>query len=371
MGSRETLEKQCSVAIVGGGIGGLTLAIGLLRRNVKVQIYEAAASFEEMGLGLSIGPAAHRTMPLIDPFIREAYDKLVTTHADSPGYEHLRQTWFEIIWATGDKSGDTLLDLKAPPSGQTTVRRADFQDALVDLVPPEIRHFGKRLESLSEDTDAVTMNFKDGTLATADIVIGCDGIKSKVKEYIIPNEYKRAQPQYSGMYGYRTVLDMDTMIEAVGDRRARVSSMYLGKGMYGISYPIMRAKKVNVGLYKLSDEWSHESWVRPTPRAEMIKDFEHAGQHIHALMKVSHRISLPFLFVLKSSPISRTIEDTYPHSEDARFLPMGHLRAPLHIHLPPFPRCHPRRRRPRLNPAPRCRRRPSHRGCPRPYRTAR
>lgn len=42
------------------------------------------------------------------------------------------------------------MDLKALPSGQTTLRRANFLDALVGLVPPEIVHFGKRLERLTE-----------------------------------------------------------------------------------------------------------------------------------------------------------------------------------------------------------------------------
>ena len=286
MGSIEAPGKRCNVAIVGGGIGGLALAIGLLRRNVRVQIYEAASSFEEIGLGLSIAPAAHRAMPLIDPYIREAYDKLVTTHADSPGYEHLRDTWFEIIWATEDRSGELLMDLKAPPSGQTSVRRADFQDALVNLVPDKIRHFGKRLDSLNEDDDRVTMTFKDGTTATADIVIGCDGIKSKVKEYIIPETFGEAQPQYSGMYAYRSVLDMETMIAAVGERRARVSTLYLGKGIYGISYPIMRAEKVNVGLYKLdsNDHWDGDKWTVPVPRTKMLEDFANTGENIHTLM---------------------------------------------------------------------------------------
>ena len=286
MDSTEVPKRRCNVAIVGGGIGGLALAIGLLRRNVQVQIYEAASSFEEIGLGLSIGPAAHRAMPLIDPYIREAYDKLVTTHADSPGYEQLRDTWFEIIWATGDRNGELLMDLKAPPSGQTSVRRSDFQDALVNLVPDEVRHFGKRLDSLNEEDDTVTMSFKDGTTATADIVIGCDGIKSKVKEYIIPGMHEKAQPQYSGMYAYRAVLDMENMIAAVGERRARVSTLYLGKGMYGISYPIMRAEKVNVGLFKLdpNDHWDGDKWTVPVPRTRMVEDFASTGENIHTLM---------------------------------------------------------------------------------------
>jgi salicylate hydroxylase len=279
-------SKDFTVTIIGGGIGGLVLAAGLLRRNVPVRIYEAAGEFAEIGLGLSIGPAAHRAMPLIDPQIREIYDSLVTTHADSPGYEKFRQTWFEIIWASGLKEGDLLMDLKALPSGQTTLRRANFLDALVSLIPPEIVQFGKRLESLVEGDDGVQLRFDDGTVATADVVVGCDGIKSKVKESMLPEESQYAQPRYSGMYGYRAVLDMEDMVKAVGDQRARVSTMYIGDGAYGISYPIMRAQKVNVGLYVLSEKWDCDTWVRPAKREEMKRDAESMGRYVKSLVEV-------------------------------------------------------------------------------------
>lgn len=289
-------QKQFTVAIVGGGIGGLTLAIGLIRRNVSVQIYEAASAFKEVGLGLSIGPGAHRAMPLIDPQIREIYDLLITTHADSPGYECFRETWFEIVWGTGPKSGQILMDLKALPSGQTAVRRADFLDALACLVPRDIAHFGKRLVDLTEtSTGGVCLSFEDGTSATADAVVGCDGIRSKVRELMIPEEDERKQPQYSGMYGYRAVLDMSTMVEAVGDRRARVSTMYVGQGAYAISYPTSRAQKVNIGLYVLNDRWDSENWVRPASRMEMRKDMSHMGEYINAIMEVS--LSLTSIFI--------------------------------------------------------------------------
>lgn len=281
-------EKDFTVTIIGGGIGGLTLAAGLLRRNVPVQIYEAAPAFKEIGLGLSIGPAAHRTMPLIDPQIREIYDSLVTTHADSPGYEAYRQTWFEVLWAGGQKDGDLLLNLKALPSGQTTLRRSNFLDALVGLVPPDIVHFGKRLESLTERRDGgVELRFDDGAVVLADVVVGCDGIKSTVKQsMLLPDESERTRPRYSGMYGYRAVLDMEDMVKAVGDQRARVSTLYLGKGAYGISYPIMRAQKVNVGVYILSEPWDHEAWVRPAERKDMERDTEHMGVYVKSLVEV-------------------------------------------------------------------------------------
>ena len=294
MGSVSDTKKQNNVAIVGGGVGGLALAVGLLRRGVPVQVYEAAPKFEEVGLGLSIGPAAHRAMRLIDPQIRKAYDGLVTTHADSPGYEHLRETWFEIIWATGPRAGQMLMDLKAPPSGQTTVRRADFLASMVDLVPPDVRHFGKRLETLDKSDAGIILKFKDGTTSIADIVIGCDGIKSKVEEYVVsPEEHDQTRPRYSGMYGYRAVLDMETMVAAVGDDRARIASMYIGDGAYAISYPIQRAQKVNVGLYKLNDRWEGDAWVRPASRADMHKDFDHMGSHVGAIMEVCQIFSCP------------------------------------------------------------------------------
>jgi salicylate hydroxylase len=293
MGSTKS-SKNFTVTIVGGGIGGLVLAVGLLRRKVPVQIYEAAPAFAEIGLGLSIGPAAHRAMPLIDPQIREIYDSLVTTHADSPGYEEFRQTWFEIVWASGAQEGETMMNLKALPSGQTTLRRADFLDALVNLIPPEIVQFGKRLERLDETAKGVMLRFHDGTTAIADVVVGCDGIKSKVKESMLPEESKEKQPQYSGMYGYRAVLDMEEMVEAVGDQRARVSTMYIGKGAYGISYPIMRAKKVNVGLYILNETWDCDTWVRPANREDMRKDASNMGRYVNALIEVGEAWLLEF-----------------------------------------------------------------------------
>lgn len=233
-------------------------------------------------------------MPLIDPAIREIYDSLVTTHADSPGYEKFRDTWFEIVWAAGahEKEGEVLMDLKALPSGQTTVRRADFLDALVGLVPREIVHFGKRLERLVEveTGDGVELVFEDGECVRADVVVGCDGIRSKVKESMLPEESERTQPRYSGMYGYRAVLDMEDMIDAVGEQRARVSTMYLGYGAYGISYPIMRARKVNVGLYILSEKWDCETWVRPAKREDMQRDASNMGRYVQALVEVCLRL---------------------------------------------------------------------------------
>ena len=320
-------------------------------------------------------------MPLIDPAIREIYDSLITTHADSPGYEAFRETWFEIVWAgagleSGDgnwdgsrrgSDGEILMDLKASPSGQTTVRRADFLDALVRLIPEDCVHFGRRLDHLEETPSGVKLGFEDGSKAMADIVIGCDGIRSVVKQFMLPEESESCKPTYSGMYGYRAVLDMETMVEAVGEQRARVSTMYVGKGAYGISYPIMRAEKVNVGLYILSEKWERESWVRPATKGEMLKDLGHMGKGVNSLINVRYTLVSP-LGIWKIGEM-RMMLIYVVGVEYARFLTMGNLRTAPCLYIHPLPNRHSRRRSPRLNAASRSWRWSSYRRCTHALRT--
>lgn len=71
--------KPLSVAIVGGGIGGVCTAIALLKYpHIDVQVYEAASSFGEIGAGVSIGPNAQKALELIAPEARAAFDKHAT-----------------------------------------------------------------------------------------------------------------------------------------------------------------------------------------------------------------------------------------------------------------------------------------------------
>lgn len=69
--SKPVAQEPFSIAIVGGGIGGLTLAIGLQYQGVPHHIYESAQAFSEIGAGVSFGTNALRAMSLIDPAIKK------------------------------------------------------------------------------------------------------------------------------------------------------------------------------------------------------------------------------------------------------------------------------------------------------------
>ena len=73
-------DESFTIAIVGGGLGGLALAIGLLRQNVNVHIYEAAHAFAEIGAGVAFGPNARRAMALIDERVHEGYETRATAN---------------------------------------------------------------------------------------------------------------------------------------------------------------------------------------------------------------------------------------------------------------------------------------------------
>jgi len=67
-----------SVAIIGGGLAGLTLSIGLTHHNIPHSIYESAPAFSEIGAGIAMGPNAISALGLINPRLRVAFDKCAT-----------------------------------------------------------------------------------------------------------------------------------------------------------------------------------------------------------------------------------------------------------------------------------------------------
>ncbi|KAI6791152.1 putative salicylate hydroxylase [Hortaea werneckii] len=266
-------DRKYSVAVVGGGIGGLCTAIGLLHQGVPVEIYEAASSFAEIGAGVSLGPNAARAMKLIDPAIHAGFLRCVTNN----GWPDRQNYWFSFRKGqdTQDKYGERFFDLWCE-TGQASVHRARYLDELVALIPKEIAHFGKRLESVEDHGDSVTLRFADGTLAKHDALIGCDGIKSKVRHAVIGADHPAAHAVFSGKYAYRGLIPMDDAAKLMGDELARNAQMYLGHGGHILTFPIEQGKTMNVVAFgtKADGKWEDVEWVKPLDREAMFRDFE-------------------------------------------------------------------------------------------------
>ena len=110
-----------------------------------------------------------------------------------------------------------------------SVHRAHFLDELVKSVPAKRAHFNKRLESIEDIRGKpVVLRFKDGTTASADAIIGCDGLHSHVREYLLGKD--AAQPVFAGSVAYRGLVPMDAAVEKIGAEYAQNSKMLVGPG---------------------------------------------------------------------------------------------------------------------------------------------
>ena len=129
-------------------------------------------------------------------------------------------------------------------TGMQSVHRADFLDELVKAVPSQHANFNKRLQQIEDkDGSPIVMRFDDGTSATADVVIGADGIHSNVRKYLLGNE--AAQPVFTGYVAYRGIVSMDTAVEALGEEHAQNSTLICGPGKrFNSNCPIVRVRHI-------------------------------------------------------------------------------------------------------------------------------
>jgi 2-polyprenyl-6-methoxyphenol hydroxylase-like FAD-dependent oxidoreductase len=160
-------ESHFEVAIVGGGITGLALAIGLLHRNIKFTIYERAHSFREVGAGIAFTPNAERAMIALNPALHAAY-RNVAAQNDEDYFYYVDGYHFN---EENPSHEETILKLYLGKRGFEGCRRPDLMAEMVKLILPENVQLEKDLVSVSEkdDSERVQLSFKDGSTATADI----------------------------------------------------------------------------------------------------------------------------------------------------------------------------------------------------------
>ncbi|KAH6666998.1 hypothetical protein B0J14DRAFT_193698 [Halenospora varia] len=301
-------QKPFHVAVCGGGIGGLCLTIGLLQQKVSCTIYEAAPAFEEIGAGVSFGPNAVRAMELIHPLIAKGFESLVTVN----GWPQKKETWFDFrIGKSESRDGqevstDTYVaDVKSGNLGQTSVHRAHYLDELVKLVPHDVAKFGKRLKETTEDGEKVVLLFEDGTTEEADVVIGCDGIKSRTRQILLGANHPAANAVFSGKYAYRGLIPMDKAVDALGDELARNSQIYMGYRGHVLTFPIDKGKTMNVVAFrtKLDGKWDDRMWVRPSTTEDMFTDFVGWGDKVQSILGLMKNPDVWALFDHPPAPL--------------------------------------------------------------------
>ncbi|KAL7621891.1 hypothetical protein AAE478_007391 [Parahypoxylon ruwenzoriense] len=303
-----TTTKPFSIAIIGGGISGLTLAICLLQRNVPVTVYESAPKFGEIGAGLGMAPNAVRAMGLISPDIVEGFKRRIML-----GFDGGRGDWFTVRVgdhrkagpdgtlkqkeSEGLKVGDRMFEIDYTNNGLAGgVHRAHFLDELLKLVPESAQRLGKRLVSITsaEGLQDAVLHFADGTTAQHSAVIGCDGIKSRTREILLGEDEGKAV--FTGKYAYRGLIPMDKAVEMLGEEIAHHSQLYMGYHGHLLTYPIEKGKIMNVVAFSCCETWTDPQWVVKTTKEKMLSDYSNWGPMINAMVAAMEKRDIWALF---------------------------------------------------------------------------
>jgi salicylate hydroxylase/6-hydroxynicotinate 3-monooxygenase len=182
-------KKNLSIAVVGAGMGGLTVAATLRHFGMDVQIYEQAPRFARIGAGIQMMPNSMRVLRQI------GIEQRLRAVSFAP-HSHLNR-----VWDTGEVTRELPMPEGLYGAPYLCMHRGDLHDALLSALPAEIIHLGKKLIGLDQTARQVTLTFADGSRARADAVIGADGVHSVVRDIIIGPD----APLHRGRIAYRAV----------------------------------------------------------------------------------------------------------------------------------------------------------------------
>jgi 2-polyprenyl-6-methoxyphenol hydroxylase-like FAD-dependent oxidoreductase len=182
------------ILIVGGGIGGLVLALELHRRNIPCRVFESAPEIRAVGVGINLLP--HATRVLAELGLQDELAKVAVETKEAAFFNRFGQLIYRE--PLGRAAG------YAWP--QFSIHRGDLQAVLFDAVRARLGaerlQLGFHCEGFEQDGTSVALKFKgQGTLKGA-AAIACDGIHSVIRKQLYADE---GEPRYSGVNMWRGV----------------------------------------------------------------------------------------------------------------------------------------------------------------------
>lgn len=246
-------SNNIHVAIVGGGIGGLAAANALIHRGISVAVYEQSSALREIGAGVFIYPNSLRQLERIG--LGDALARVGARVGSGSEYYRMDGSFVGKILTT-DSSGW---------NGMYGMHRADLLQVLSEGLPPNIIHTGHKCIRFSQDENGAQLNFENGNVVRADVVIAADGINSVLQKYVV----EPSAPEYAGFRAYRGVLPF----ECVPDWRREAHQVWMGDGKHFMVFPLRSGTLVNYVGFIPTNSQTEESWSAAGDRDELAASF--------------------------------------------------------------------------------------------------
>jgi salicylate hydroxylase len=246
------------VAIIGGGIGGLTAANALAQAGIDVAVYEAAGELKEIGAGVALHPNAMRVLRSI------GVEDAVRAVAGRTQWQWTRAWNGRVIARSSPAEQAASFGLMG-----ATAHRADLLDVLAAALPDGIVTLGKRCTGVlpGGEGNPPVARFADGSEITADVIIGADGIHSVVRTALFGPD----APRFTGKICYRSVIPAAAV---AGKEVSTDGAQWLGPHGTIVVYPLRGTELVNVVCHYDDDGYRHESWVTECDREEVLERYE-------------------------------------------------------------------------------------------------
>jgi 2-polyprenyl-6-methoxyphenol hydroxylase and related FAD-dependent oxidoreductases len=247
------------IAIVGGGIGGLATAAFLAREGFRPTVYEQAPALTAVGAGLVVAPNAARLLRRLGVFeeLRARAVKL------DIGWEFRR-------WSDGTVlSAEDLARACEELYGEHTytAHRADLLDAIRGAVPDSALRLGRRVADVDLDGDRPLVRFDDGEELRPDVLIGADGIHSRVRSAL----GEASSATFSGICAYRALVPAERAPEFA---RRPAQTLWLGPDHHFVHYPVSGGDLVNLVAFGPAGEYSVESWTATATVEQFLAEFD-------------------------------------------------------------------------------------------------
>jgi salicylate hydroxylase len=235
--------------VVGGGLGGIAAAVALARAGIDVQVYEQAQQLAEVGAGVSLAPNGLRMLERlgVGEEIRRVGARYASAQLRLSDGRAVRHEPYQF----------------ALPGQNIGIHRADLLALLARQLPAGTVRTGHRCTGFRQDADSATAVFAGETTATADVVIGADGIHSVLQGFVVAP----AEPVFSGVVAYRG------LVPRVAEYPADTMRMWVGEGKHFLVFPVRAGELLNYVGFVSSDTAVRESWSARSDPAALAAHF--------------------------------------------------------------------------------------------------